>query len=174
MEGLVMLPERLNKGLNNQLNYEFQSSQAYTAMGAYFSVRGFHGFANFYLVQAEKERFHAMKFYHYLVSKGGNPLISETEKPYCNFQSSLEVIQYSLEHEKGITDNIYSLLLLAVELGDYSTLSFLQWFVDEQLEHEESLRQIITQLKGVATGSELFLLIDNKLSKKTFKIKSSQ
>ncbi|WP_454870997.1 ferritin [Priestia megaterium] len=161
-----MLPERLDQRLNDQLNHEFEASQAYIAMGAYFSIRGFYGFADFYLVQAEKKRSRAMKFYHYLVSADGNLLISKIDEPYCDFQSSLEVIQYSLEHEKVITDNIYSLILLAVELKAYPTLSFLQCFVDEQLEQEEYLRQIITELKGVPLGSKLFLSIDSKLSKK--------
>ena len=127
-----MLPERLDQRLNDQLNHEFEASQAYIAMGAYFSIRGFYGFADFYLVQAEKKRSRAMKFYHYLVSADGNLLISKIDEPYCDFQSSLEVIQYSLEHEKVITDNIYSLILLAVELKAYPTLSFLQCFVDEK------------------------------------------
>lgn len=155
-----MLPKKLIQALNNQLTNELQASHSYTAMASYFSNLRYKGFANFWLVQAEEEREHAMKFYHFLVTMGEQPILQNLEEPNSSFNSPLEVAQLSLEQEKEVTKNIYDLVDLANELEEHSTQYFLQWFIDEQMEEEESFMDIIKKLEGIEPGADFFLTMD--------------
>ena len=125
-----MLPEKLTNALNDQFNNELQAAHAYTAMAAYFSKKGYHGFANFYLVQSREEHFHAMKFYHYLTAMDEKPILQSLTEPKNHFVSAIDVLESSLAQEKEVTSNIYALVTLADELQEHATLSFLDWFID--------------------------------------------
>lgn len=161
-----MLPKRLTQALNNQLTNELQASHSYTAMAAYFSHLRYKGFANFWLVQAEEEREHAMRFYHYLVTMGEQPILQRLEEPISSFNSPLEVAEKSLEQEKEVTKNIYDLFDVANELEEHSTKNFLQWFIDEQMEEEETFMDIIKKLEGIKPGGDFFLTMDKEFSER--------
>ncbi|MTD31366.1 ferritin [Planomicrobium sp. YIM 101495] len=161
-----MLNERLTQALNDQFNNELQASHAYTAMAAYFSKRNYHGFANFFLVQSREEHQHAMRFYDYLVTMDEKPALQGLEAPKNDYSSALEVMESSLEQEKSVTANIYDLVSLADELQEHATLSFLDWFIEEQMEEEKMFRDIITRLKGIEEGREYFLKMDDEFAER--------
>ncbi|RNF38683.1 ferritin [Planococcus salinus] len=159
-----MLPEKLTQALNDQFNNELQAAHSYTAMAAYFSEKGYHGFANFYLVQSREEHFHAMKFYEYLVTMDEKPVVQSLSEPKNNYVSAMDVVESSLAQEKEVTSNIYALVTLADELQEHATLSFLDWFIEEQMEEEKMFRDIITRLKGAGEGGEYFLKMNDEFA----------
>ncbi|WP_033543811.1 ferritin [Planococcus sp. CAU13] len=159
-----MLPEKLTNALNEQFNNELQAAHAYTAMAAYFSKKGYHGFANFYLVQSKEEHFHAMKFYHYLTAMDEKPVLQSLAEPKNHYVSAVDVLESSLAQEKEVTSNIYALVTLADELQEHATLSFLDWFIEEQMEEEKMFRDIITRVRGIEEGGEYFLKMDDEFA----------
>lgn len=159
-----MLPAKLTLALNDQFNNELQAAHAYTAMAAYFSKKGYHGFANFYLVQAKEEHQHAMKFYEYLVTMDEKPVLQALSEPKNHFENALDVLESSLAQEKDVTSNIYALVTLADELQEHATLSFLDWFIEEQMEEEKSFRDIIVRMQHIEEGGEYFLKMDDEFA----------
>lgn len=162
----MMLPEKLTNALNDQFNNELQASHAYTAMAAYFSKKGYHGFANFFLIQSREEHVHAMKFYDYLVTMDEKPVLQGLQEPTNQFASALDVLESSLSQEQQVTSNIYALVTLADELQEHATLSFLDWFIEEQMEEEKMFRDIITRMRGIEEGREYFLKMDDEFAER--------
>ena len=159
-----MLPAKLTLALNDQFNNELQAAHAYTAMASYFSKKGYHGFANFYLVQSGEEHQHAMKFYEYLVTMDEKPVLQALTEPKNHFDNALDVLESSLAQERDVTSNIYALVTLADELQEHATLSFLDWFIEEQMEEEKSFRDIIVRMRHIEEGGEYFLKMNDEFA----------
>ena len=152
--------------INKQLNYEFESAHVYLAMQAYVATLGLEGFENWLGVQYEEEVFHARKFVTYLNERGANVVITGFETPKAEFTSLLDVFETALEHEKGVTARINNLMKIAHEVNDYAAISFLQWYVDEQVEEEDNFNKLIDKIKLVG-GPGLYML-DKELLTRTF------
>ncbi|TVY09771.1 ferritin [Paenibacillus cremeus] len=163
-----MLEEHLVSALNDQMNYEFYSSQAYLAMAAYCSAESFDGFANFFIVQAEEERFHAMKIYHYLNARGKRATITGMPTPHNEFNSVLEAFEEGYRHELSVTKRIYNLSDIAMNDREHATIQFLKWFIDEQVEEEALFDSIIQKLKRIDKDSNAFFMLESELAKRTF------
>src|SRR5690554_1882525 len=112
---ILMIGTPLAKALNEQLNNEYEAAQAYMAKAAYCEHNNYSGFANYYLQQAEEERFHGMKVYHYLNDRGIQAIFRDRVAPKNEFKSILETFEYSLEQEKKVTAQYYKLMDLAWE-----------------------------------------------------------
>lgn len=125
-----MLSKKLLAALNDQMNFEFASAHVYMAMAAYCSAESYDGFANFFLVQAEEERFHAMKIYNFINDRGERALIDGLPEPNNEFASVLDAFEKGLEHEKVVTKRFYHLSDLAWEEREHATIAFLKWFID--------------------------------------------
>ena len=115
-----MLSDQLLKGLNEQLNFEFQSANIYMAMAAYCSHQNYDGFANFFLVQAEEERYHAMKFYNFINDRGKRVIITGSESPNNDFKSLRHVFEEAYKHEQEVTKRIYTLSDIAMDEREQS------------------------------------------------------
>ncbi|MCA1031252.1 ferritin [Bacillus timonensis] len=163
-----MLSDKLLKGLNEQMNYEFYSAHAYMAMAAYCSSESLDGFANFFLVQAEEERFHAMKFYNFINAMGERATIAGFDCPNNDFTSVLDVFEKALGQEKEVTKRIYQLSDVAWDEREHATINFLKWFIDEQVEEEDMFDSIIQKLKRIDNDSNAFFMLDNEFSKRSF------
>ncbi|QVK20211.1 ferritin [Mycoplasmatota bacterium] len=161
-----MLTKRLEKALNDQMNFEIYSAHIYLAMAGYCAELGLEGFENWFLVQYEEELFHAKKFFKFISSKGGRIIITGFENPENDYPSLLSVYEKSLEHEQLVTSRIYDLMSIAHEEKEYATTSFLQWFIDEQLEEEESVANIISKIKLVKDAG--LYLLDQEVAQRTF------
>ncbi|NDV26120.1 ferritin [Desulfovibrio sp. JC010] len=158
----------LEKALNEQLNAEMYSAYLYLSMSAYFSDIGLDGFANWMRVQAKEEQFHAMKFYDYINERGGRVLLSAIEAPKTEWESPLACIEAVLEHEKHVTSLINNLVNLAIDERDHATNIFLQWFVTEQVEEEDSVNAVLNKLRLLnGEGNGMFIL-DKELSARVF------
>ncbi|ADC49832.1 MULTISPECIES: ferritin [Alkalihalophilus] len=163
-----MLNDKLLEALNEQMNFEFYSAHTYMAMAAYCSAEGIDGFANFFLVQAEEERFHAMKFYNFINTLGERAVISGFEEPNNEFHSILDVFEKALTQEKVVTKRIYHLSDLAWDVREHATINFLKWFIEEQVEEEDMFDSIIQKLKRIDNDSNAFFMMDNEFAKRTF------
>lgn len=163
-----MVSERLLNQLNEQLNFEFHSSQTYLAMSGYCYAEDLDGFANFFRVQAEEESFHAMKFFDYIKDLGKRIHISGSPEPKNSYHSILEVFRSALEHEQLVTRRIYDLMDLAMEEREHATISFLKWFIDEQIEEEALFDGIVKKLERIGHDSSALYLLDDELSRRTF------
>jgi ferritin len=163
-----MISEKLVKGLIKQMNYEFYSAHAYLGMAAHCSAESLDGFANFFLVQAEEERFHAMKFYNFINDMGERAIVEGFPTPNNDFSSVLDVFEKGLEHEKEVTRRIYELADIALDEREHATMTFLKWFIEEQVEEEATFDNLIQKLKRIDKDSNAFFMLENELSKRTF------
>ncbi|WP_419781464.1 ferritin [Maridesulfovibrio sp.] len=158
----------LEKALNEQLNAEMYSAYLYLSMSAYFSDIGLDGFANWMRVQAKEEQFHAMKFYDYINERGGRVLLTAIEGPKTEWESPLACIEAVLEHEQHVTSLVNNLVDLAIQERDHATNIFLQWFVTEQVEEEDSVNAVLNKLRLLnGEGNGMFIL-DKELSTRVF------
>jgi ferritin len=165
-----MISDSLMDSLNQQMNYEFFSSNLYLAMGAYCSAENYDGFANFFLVQAEEERFHAMKIFKFLNTLGRRVTISGLDTPNNEYNSVLNAFEQAYEHEREVTKRIYDLSDDALNEREHATIHFLKWFIDEQVEEEATFDSIIQKLKRIDNDSNAFFMLDTELGKRTFSV----
>lgn len=163
-----MLSQKLIKSLNEQMNYEFYSAHAYLAMAAYCSAENLDGFANFFLVQAEEERFHAMKFYNFINDMGERATVEGFHAPSNEFSSVLDVFEKGLEHEKEVTRRIYQLADIALDEREHATMTFLKWFIEEQVEEEAMFDGLIQKLRRIDQDSNAFFMLESELAQRTF------
>lgn len=163
-----MLSEKLHAALNEQMNFEFYSAHAYLAMAAYCTDQSYDGFANFFLVQAEEERFHAMKFYNFLSDLGYRATIDGFNSPGNEFTSVLDAFEHALEHEKEVTRRIYGLADIALEEREHATNAFLKWFIDEQVEEESTFNTLIAKISRIENDSNALFMLDAELATRTF------
>ncbi|OEF98077.1 ferritin [Vulcanibacillus modesticaldus] len=163
-----MLSGKLLNALNDQMNFEFESASIYLAMSAYCASEDLDGFAHFFRVQVEEERFHAMKFFDFINDKGGRVIVKGYEDPENEFDSIIDVFEKALEHEKLVTKRIYALQDIATEEKEYSTISFLNWFIDEQVEEEATFESLVKKLKRIGNDSSALYMLNDELAKRVF------
>jgi len=154
-----MLSEKLQKKFNEQINAEIFSAYLYQAMAAYFEATNLDGFATWMDVQAQEELTHARKFYDFINERGGRVVLDSLEAPKSEWDSPLNVFEDAYKHEQKITGMINDLVDLAADEKDHASSSFLQWFVDEQVEEEASVDEIVQKLKIIGeSGNGLFMM----------------
>ncbi|MBP1994823.1 ferritin [Paenibacillus eucommiae] len=163
-----MLNETLSEALNEQMNFEFYSAHVYLAAAGYCSAESWDGYANFFMVQAEEERFHAMKIYKYLNDRGKRVKLAGFEAPNNEYSSILEAFEHAYAHEIVVTKRIYDLSDLAMNDREHATIQFLKWFIDEQVEEEAMFDSIIQKLKRIDKDSNAFFMLDAEFAKRSF------
>ncbi|MGM0688049.1 MAG: ferritin [Bacillota bacterium] len=163
-----MLSDKLLAKLNEQITHEFYSAHYYLAMAAHFMKEDLDGFANFFVVQAEEERFHAMKFFDFINDQGEEAVITGFKDPKRDFKSAEEIFTLALEHEKLVSSLINELMNLAQEEKHYPSISFLQWFIDEQVEEEANMNKLLSKVKRVGEQGHGILMIDKELAARIF------
>ncbi len=163
-----MLSEKMEKALNKHLNEELYSSYLYLSMSAYFESKNLSGFANWMKVQYQEENLHAMKFYTYILQKGGKVILLKIDEPKTEWNSTVEVFEDTLKHEQKITSLINNLVDLAVQERDHATVTFLNWFVTEQVEEEANVVKILEDLKMIADNRSGLFMMDRELATRTF------
>ena len=162
-----MLTEKMQTALNGQLNAELYSSYLYLSMNAYFKSVNLDGFANWMHYQAQEELGHSMKFYDFIIQRGGKAVLSQIEAPPTEWDSPMAVFEATLAHEQKVTGLINDLVEIAHEERDHATNIFLQWFVSEQVEEEESVGGVLEQLKLMGDAKGGLFMIDRELAKRS-------
>ena len=169
-----MISKKLQDAFNEQINKELYSEYLYLSMAAYFDSVSLPGCANFMKVQIQEERFHAMKMYNFVNERGGRVELKEIKRPQVDFKSPLEVFEMSYKHEQYVSRSINELMDIAISENDHATKSFLNWFVDEQVEEEDSMDTIVNKLKLIGGQGHGLLMIDNELGTRVFNPPVSQ
>lgn len=163
-----MLSKNILDALNNQLNHEFYAAHAYMAMAAYCDNKSYEGFANFYIQQAKEERFHGKKIYDYINDRGEHAEFSAISAPKSEFSSILETFEDGLAQEQDVTRRFYNLSDIANKDKDYATISFLNWFLDEQVEEEAMFETHIDYLNRIGDDHNTLYLYEKELAARTF------
>jgi ferritin len=148
-----MLHKKVEDICNRQIEREGYSSALYLSMASWAENNGLPGVASWLYVQSDEERLHMLKFIKYINERGGKALIPAFKKPVAEFKGAEEVFQQVLKHEEFITASINEIVQLTLELKDFTTHSFLQWFVNEQIQEEASARMILDKLKLVGKSN---------------------
>ena len=162
-----MLSDKIQQALNGQMNAELYSSYLYLSMNAYFKSVNLDGFANWMYYQAQEELEHSMKFYDFIIQRGGTIQLQQIDAPPSEWSSPLAVFEATLEHEQKVTGLINGLVDVAHEEHDHATNIFLQWFVSEQVEEEESVGGVLEQLKLMGDAKGGLFMIDRELAKRS-------
>jgi len=158
-----VLSEKMQAAMNRQINAELHSAYLYLAMAAYFEHENLPGFAHWMRLQANEELGHALKFFDFIVERRGRVLLEPVGAVPTEWASPLAVFENALAHEQKVTGLIHGLVNLAVEERDHASDSFLQWFVDEQVEEEASADAVVQQLKLAGDSGVALLILDREL-----------
>ena len=154
--------------LNSQLNAELYSSYLYLSMGTYFESMDMSGFSNWMRVQAQEELSHAMKIHDFVIQRGDRVILTRIDSPPTEWESAVDAFEHVYAHEQKVTGLINQLVNLALSLGDHATNNFLQWFVAEQVEEEESSSGVLKKVKMANDSLSALLMLDNELAQRVF------
>jgi len=163
-----LLKENIESALNKQINWELYSAYMYLSMSAYFNSIGMAGFASWMRVQAQEEQLHAMKLFDHIVARGGRVHLMEIAQPPLEWSSPTNVFEETYKHEQKVTALINDLVSLAKSEEDYATKNMLQWFVDEQVEEEESASEVFEKIKLVGTDGSGIYILDKEMGLRSF------
>jgi len=160
--------EKVAALLNDQINKEFYSAYLYLDMSNYYDELDLDGYANYYMVQAQEERDHALLFMKYMQSIGLKVTLEAIEKPDKTFTSVLDPLVIAAEHERYVTELINNIYHEAHQDKDYRTLKFLDWFVDEQREEEESADSMVNRYNLFGSDPRGLYLLDQEYAARTY------
>ena len=163
-----MINEKLEKAFNEQINKELYSEYLYLAMKSYFVEQNLQGFVNWFNVQIQEEHAHAMGMYDYLLERGGEVELMAIDKPEIKGSTPLEIFEQVLEHEEFVTSRINALMDVADEVKDRAALSFLDWYLKEQVEEESNVGGVLATLKLIGEDKKALLMLDKDLATRTF------
>lgn len=161
-----MLSPKVEEALNKQLNEELFSAYLYQSMAAYFEASGLDGMASWMDVQKDEEMFHARKFYDYINERSGRVRLQALAAPKIDWEGPKDIFSDALAHEQHITRCITDLYYLARDERDPMTEVFLQWFITEQAEEEDSVQKVLDKLELVKEARNGIFLMDRELSKR--------
>ena len=163
-----MLNEKVTALLNEQVNKEFYSAYLYLDFSNYFEARGLDGFANWYKIQAQEERDHAMLFYQYLQNNNAKVTLEAIAKPDKVLDSDMAVLQAGLEHELYVTGLINDIYAAAHEVKDFRTMQFLDWFVKEQGEQETNASDLISKMELFGSDPKGLYMLNSELAGRVY------
>lgn len=163
-----MINEKMQNALNDQINKELYSEYLYLAMKAYFAELNLQGFVNWFNVQVQEEHAHAMGMYDYLIERGGKVVLSAIDAPEIKGKTPVEIFEQVLSHEEFVTSRINALMDVAEEVKDRAALSFLDWYLKEQVEEESSVGGVLATLKLIGDDKKALLMLDKDLAARVF------
>ena len=164
-----MISEKLEKAFNDQINKELYSEYLYLSMQAYFERLNLKGFVNWMNVQVQEEHAHAMGMFNYVHERGGKVELEAIDKPQVEWNSPLHVFEEVLKHEEFVTSRINALMDVAEEVKDRAALSFLDWYLKEQVEEEANVDDVIKKLEMFGDEKAALYHLDKELLARTYK-----
>ena len=163
-----MLSQNLYKAINDQINAELWSAYLYLSMSMDCEAKGYKGIANWFYVQFQEEQAHARIFMNYLNSIDAKVELLPIAEVKTSWDSVLDMFKQTLEHEKKVTGMINNIAFIANEDKDYAAINRINWFIDEQVEEEESAREMITTFEAVEGNKYGMYMIDKELAARTY------
>ncbi len=163
-----MIKKVVQDAINTQMLREMYSSNLYLAMAAYYHSINLNGFANWMRVQAQEEMDHALKFFDYVLERGGNVKIGQVDSVPDSWDTPLAAFEAALKHEENVTEWINQLADLVMKERDHATSILLQWFITEQVEEEATTGEIVDRIKLAGDSSSGLFLLDNELKARAY------
>ncbi len=163
-----MLNQKIAELINDQVNKEFYSAYLYLDMSIYYENEGLDGFANWYMIQAQEERDHALLFLRYLQNNGEKVTLKAIDKPDRVFESYIDPLKASLEHECYVTGLINNIYAEAYSVKDFRTTQFLDWFVMEQGEEEKNAEDMIKKYELFGSDAKGLYMLNNELKSRVY------
>ena len=163
-----MLSERLQNAINEQINAELWSAYLYLAMSMDAEAKGYKGVANWFYVQWLEEQDHARILMNYLNSRDAKVVLKPISEVQTEWNSVLDMFKETLKHEKVVTALINNLAAIAAEDRDFASSNMLVWFIDEQIEEEESARDMIFRVECVESDKYGMYMLDKELATRTY------
>ena len=163
-----MISQELHNAINAQINAELWSAYLYLAMSLDADAKGHKGFANWFYVQYQEEQAHARIFMNYLNSRDAKVELLPIAEVPCAWDSVLDMYKNTLEHEKKVTSLINNLAAIADKDRDFASINRLVWFIDEQVEEEESAREMIAAVEAVEGNKYGMYMLDKEQAARTY------
>ena len=163
-----MLLPKMQDALNEQINAELWSAYLYLSMSAWCAKEGKPGMANWFEIQFREEQDHARIFFNYVLQRGGKVTLAPIDAVPTEWKSALDVFESTLAHEQKVTGLINNLYALSVAENDYATTSMLKWFIDEQVEEEETAQGYIDNIKMIKDNGYGLYMLDKELGARTY------
>ena len=163
-----MMNAKVHELLNQQINKELYSAYLYLQFSNYFDEAGLDGFANWYMIQAQEERDHAMLFYQYLKNENQKVTLEAVDKPEKAITCHMDVLKAGLEHEEYVTSLIHDIYDAAHQVKDYRTMQFLDWFVKEQGEEETNANDLITKMELFGSDPKSLYMLNQELAARVY------
>lgn len=167
-----MLSTRLHDAINAQVNAELWSAYLYLAMSLDAEAKGYKGVANWFYVQFQEEQAHARIFMNYLNSRDAKVELLPIDAVPSTWDTVLDMYKQTLEHEKKVTSLINNLAAIATEDRDFASINRLNWFIDEQIEEEESAREMIFTVEAVENDKYGMYMLDKDLATRVYNVPS--
>ena len=159
-----MLSEKIQQALNDQLNSEFASAYAYLSLAAYFEDLELNGFAHWMKIQYQEELMHAERIYAFINDRDGRVCLQALAAPRNEWDSPLDAFKYALASEQALSKRIYAVVDEALAERDHATHTFMQWFVNEQVEEEAIVRNIVSDMELIIESRDGLFLMDRDLA----------
>lgn len=154
--------------INQQINKEFFSAYLYLNFANYYAHVGLNGFENWFRVQAQEERDHAMLFTQYLINNDEKVTLEAIAKPEGEYADHMTPLKAALAHEKVVTASINDIYTAAAEIRDYRTMQLLDWFVKEQGEEEKNAGDNITKMELFGTDAKALYMLNSELATRVY------
>ena len=169
---VIMISQNLHNAINAQINAELWSAYLYLSMSLDAEAKGYKGVANWFYVQFQEEQAHARIFMNYLNSRDAKVVLQPIEAVPTAWNSVLDMFQQTLQHEKKVTSLINNLAFIANEDRDFASINRLVWFIDEQVEEEESAREMIAAFEAVENNKYGMYMLDKELATRVYNVPS--
>ena len=162
------MDQKVYELINNQINKELYSGYLYLSFADYYEDEGLSGFANWYFVQAQEERDHALIMRKYLLDNDCKVTLTAIDAPDMTFTDHIEPIKAALEHEKYVTSLINDIYAAAYEVKDFRTMQFLDWFVKEQGEEETNANDLISKMELFGSDPKSLYMLNSELAARVY------
>ena len=163
-----MLDKKVAELINDQVNKEFYSAYLYLDFSIYYEDIGLDGFANWYKIQAQEERDHAMLMLQYLQNNGEKVTLQAIAKPDKELTDKLQVLKLGLEHEQYVTSLIHTIYEAAYNVKDFRSMQFLDWFVKEQGEEEKNAEDMIKKMELFGDDAKGLYMLNSEMAARVY------
>jgi len=163
-----MLDKKIAELVNDQVNKEFYSAYLYLDFSNFYEDAGLDGFANWYMIQAQEERDHALLMMQYLQNNGEKVELKAIDKPDKELTDKLQVLELGLEHERYVTSLIHAIYDAAYSVRDFRSMQFLDWFVKEQGEEEKNAEDMVKKMKLFGGDAKGLYMLNSEMAARTY------
>ena len=159
----VLIGKRVYEILNKQITEELSSEYLYLAMSAVLADMGLDGCSHWMRLQADEEHKHAMKIFEHMIERGVKIKMLPITPPKQEWRAPLHIFDEMVRHEAHVTNLIFAIYESAIADKDYATMSFLKWFIDEQVEEEATAKTLLEKVKKMQSSEIGLMMFDNEL-----------